>query len=206
MLDANGLADVLKQATAEAHRAAENHAFQRSLVQGRVSRAALARYQAGLLELVRAIEARLAALGPSGDSFRETMKAHAARLEADLSGLRNGDPAPSPSPGVRAFTDALGGAAWPPQAALAAFYVIEGSMNGNRFIRRALLASRPDLADHLSWFDPYGVDQRRRWQETRAEISRVGERLGSPEVAVRAARATFEVAGTLASEATGSRS
>lgn len=200
---ANGLADLLKEATAEAHRSAENHAFQRSLVRGRVSRAALVRHQTGLLELVRAIETGLAALGSSGEGFRKAMRAHAARLEADLGGLRNGEPGP-PSPGVRAFRDALGGDSWPPQAALAAFYVIEGSMNGNRFIRRALLAARPDLAGHLAYFDPYGGDQRRCWQETRTEISRIGKQIGSPEVAVRAARATFEVAGALASEAVGS--
>ena len=201
---ANGLADLLKQATAEAHRSAENHVFQRSLVRGHVSRVALARHQTGLLELVRAIETGLAALGSSGEGFRRAMRAHATRLEADLAGLRNGEPAPPPSPGVRALTEALGGESWPPQAALAAFYVIEGSMNGNRFIRRALLATRPELAGHLAYFDPYGGDQRRCWQETRTEISRIGEQIGSPEVAVRAARATFEAAGALASEAVGS--
>ncbi len=201
---ANGLADLLKEATAEAHRSAENHVFQRSLVRGRVSRAALVRHQTGLLELVRAIERGLNALGPSGDAFREAMAAHATRLEADLTGLRNGEPAPPPSPGVLELSETLGGDSWPPQAALGAFYVIEGSMNGNRFIRRALLATRPELADHLSWFDPYGDDQRRCWRETRAEISRIGEQIGSPEVAVRAARAAFDAAGALASEAVGS--
>lgn len=206
MRDTNGLADLLKQATAEAHRSAENHAFQRSLVRGLVSRRALARHQSGQLELVRAIEARLGALGSSGAGFRDAMGAHAARLEADLAGLRNGEPAAAPSPGVRSLSDRLGGESWPPQAALGAFYVVEGSMNGNRFIRRALLAARPELGGHLAYFDPYGEDQRRCWQEVRAEISRIGAELGRPELAVRAARATFEAAGALASEATSSRS
>ena len=76
-------------------------------------------------------------------------------------------------------------------------------MNGNRFIRRALLAARPDLAAHLAYFDPYGGDQRRCWQETRTEISRIGKQIGSPEVAVRAARGAFQGAGALASEAVG---
>ena len=76
-------------------------------------------------------------------------------------------------------------------------------MNGNRFIRRALTATRPELADHLDYFDPYGDDQRETWRRTRSEIDRVGAGLDQPQVAARAARAAFALAEALASEVAG---
>ena len=197
---AEGLADRLKAATAEQHAAAENHAFQRGLVRGQVSRAALAAHQSGLLDLVRLIGKRLLSRGPDWKSLADAMRDHAERLRLDLESL--GAPrGRAPSRAVARFADALGGASWSPEATLGAFYVIEGSMNGNRFIRRAVATERPDLAEGLRYFDPYGADQRARWREFRGAIDRLGRTLPAPEDAVRAARETFLVATSLADEA-----
>jgi heme oxygenase len=122
------------------------------------------------------------------------MGAHAGRLAADLAGLGNGGPPAAPSRAVRDFSARLGGSSWSAGAALGAFYVIEGSMNGNRFMRRAVEEKRPDLAPDLRYFDPYGSDQRARWKEFRSAIDRIGSTLGDPEEAVRAARETFDLA------------
>ncbi len=195
-----GLADRLRAATAEQHAAAENHVFQRDLVRGEVSRTALAAHQSAMLDLVRLIHARLLAQGPDWRDFAQAMGGHARRLARDLEGL-GGGPHERPSRAVQDFAGALGGARWSPEATLAAFYVIEGSMNGNRFIRRALVENRPELAGCLRYFDPYGRDQRARWKEFRSAIDRIGATLTDPETAVRAARETFTLAGTLASEA-----
>ncbi len=196
----NGLADRLKAATADQHAAAENHVFQRGLVRGKVSRTALAEHQSGLLGLVRLIQAQLLAQGPDWLRFADAMGGHGERLALDLESLGAGSHR-SPSPAVTRFADALGGASWSPEAALGAFYVVEGSMNGNRFIRRALAEERPDLAASLRYFDPYGKDQRARWREFRSSIDRIGRTLRFPDEAVRAARQTFMVAGELAGEA-----
>ena len=195
-----GLADRLKAATADQHAAAENHVFQRGLVRGKVSRTALAEHQSGLLGLVRLIQAQLLAQGPDWLRFADAMGGHGERLALDLESLGAGSHR-SPSPAVTRFADALGGASWSPEAALGAFYVVEGSMNGNRFIRRALAEERPDLAASLRYFDPYGKDQRARWREFRTAIDRIGRTLRVPDEAVRAARQTFMVAGELAGEA-----
>ena len=195
-----GLADRLKAATADQHAAAENHVFQRDLVRGEVSRTALAAHQSAMLDLVRLIHARLLAQGPDWQDFAQAMGDHAGRLARDLENLGGGSH-DRPSRAVLEFAGALGGARWTPEATLAAFYVIEGSMNGNRFIRRALVENRPELAGCLRYFDPYGKDQRARWKEFRSAIDRVGATLSDPEAAVRAARETFTLAGTLASEA-----
>ena len=196
----SGLADRLKAATADQHAAAENHVFQRGLVRGKVSRTALAEHQSGLLGLVRLIEAQLLAQGPDWRSFADAMGGHGGRLALDLESLGAGSHR-SQSPAATRFADALGGASWSPEAALGAFYVVEGSMNGNRFIRRALVEERPDLAASLRYFDPYGKDQRARWREFRNAIDRIGRTLRFPDEAVRAARQTFIAAGELAGEA-----
>lgn len=196
-----GLADRLKAATADQHAAAENHVFQRALVGGEVSRTALAAYQSGLRELIRVIEARLREQGPRWGHFADAMAAHAGRLTADLAGLLDGGPEPRGSRAVEAFSKRLGGGAWSAEAALGAFYVIEGSMNGNRFIRRAVEQKRPDLAPDLRYFDPYGDRQRVRWKEFRSAIDRIGGTLRNPEAAVHAARETFALASELGGEA-----
>lgn len=195
-----GLADRLKAETADQHVAAENHVFQRALVRGEVSRTALAAHQSAMLDLVRLIHARLLAQGPDWRDFAQAMGDHAGRLARDLEEL-GGESQERPSRAVLEFAGALGGARWTPEATLAAFYVIEGSMNGNRFIRRALVENRPELAQCLRYFDPYGPDQRARWKEFRSAIDRIGATLSDPGAAVRAARETFTLAGTLASEA-----
>ena len=194
------LADHLKAGTATQHVAAENHGFQRGLVRGEVSRAALAAHQSGLLDVVRLIEARLLAQGPDWRDLAQAMGGHARRLALDLESLGGGDQR-VPSRAATRFAAALGGVSWTPEATLGAFYVIEGSMNGNRFIGRAVAAKRPELAECLRYFDPYGSSQRARWSDFRSAIDRIGATLGDPEAAVRAARATFDVAGALASEA-----
>lgn len=200
------LADLLKQATAEAHRAAERHSFQRSLVRGRVSRAAFFIHQSGMLEIVRAVQKQLLAHpGPGWAECAEAMAAHGDRLQRDIEGLQDGDGPAPPSHAVRRLTERLGGSAWTPEATLGAFYVIEGSMNGNRFIRRALAAVRPALAAHLRYLDPYGPDQPVRWRQSRCLISQLGDTLADPAEAVRAARAAFAAAADLATEATATR-
>ena len=195
-----GLADRLKAATADQHAAAENHVFQRDLVRGEVSRTGLAAYQTALFELIRVIEARLRDQGPHWGPLAEAMGAHAGRLAADLAGLRNGAPDSAGSGAVRAFSERLGGGAWSAEATLGAFYVMEGSMNGNRHIRRAVEEKRPDLAADLRYFDPYGQHQRARWKEFRRAIDRIGGTLSNPEEAVRAARETFALASDLGDE------
>lgn len=199
----SGLADLLKEATAEDHRAAEGHPLQRSLVDGTVSRERFFAFQGRMLRLVRELAPRLSGGGPDWESFRAALSGHAARLAADLEGLgesSNGARRPERSAALDEFFRSLDEGPTPARA-LGAFYVIEGSMNGNRFIRRALAAGRPDLAGRLTYFDPYGDEQRARWKCFRAAITRAGAALDSPEPALSAARAAFRLIGRLADEA-----
>lgn len=196
------LADRLKETTAADHAAAEGHAFQRSLVAGTVPREQFLVFQSRMLRLLQALRPRLEGDGPEWAAFREALGGHEARLAADLRRLGNGavPNADAPGPALREFRRLLDEEPQP-EAALGAFYVIEGSMNGNRFIRRALAGRRSDLAAGLSYFDPYGDAQRERWRELRDAISRAGERLGSASTALAAARATFRLIGRFGDEA-----
>ena len=196
------LADRLKETTAADHAAAEGHAFQRSLVAGTVPREQFLVFQSRMLRLLRALRPRLEGDGPEWAAFREALGGHEARLAADLRRLGNGavPNADAPGPALREFRRLLDEEPQP-EAALGAFYVIEGSMNGNRFIRRALAGRRSDLAAGLSYFDPYGDAQRERWRELRDAINRAGERLGSASAALSAARATFRLIGRFGDEA-----
>ncbi len=198
---ASGLADRLKAATAADHAAAEGHPFQQGMVRGRVDRWAFAAHQAGWLDLVRLVGTRLRAREGEWAGLAEAMDAHAARLEADLATLGEGSPGER-SAAVSDLDARCGGEDWPPEFALGAFYVIEGSMNGNRFIARAIVRARPDLAGALRYFDPYGERQREIWGEFRAVVDRIGATLGNPEPVVAAARATFATARGIATEAT----
>ena len=197
-----GLADRLKEATAEDHRAAEGHPLQQSLVDGTVSRERFVAFQSRVLRLLRELAPRLTGGGPDWETFRAALSGHEARLAADLEGLdrqSNSARPPAPSAALDEFFRALDEGPMP-EGALGAFYVVEGSMNGNRFIRRAVAGSRPDLAAHLTYFDPYGDEQRGKWRGFREAISRVGAGFASPEPALSAARATFRLIGRLADE------
>lgn len=197
-----GLADLLKEATAEDHRAAEGHPLQQSLVNGTVSRESFVAFQSRVLRLLRELAPRLAGEGEDWGAFRAALSGHEARLAADLEGLgrsSNGVRPPAPSAALDEFFRALDEGPMP-EGALGAFYVIEGSMNGNRFIRRALAGRRPDWAEYLTYFDPYGEEQRERWMGFREAISRVGATLDSPAPTLSAARATFRLIGQLADE------
>ena len=199
---APGLADLLREATAEDHRAAEGHPLQQSLVAGTVSREGFVAFQSRVLRLLRELAPRLTGEGPDWEAFRAALSGHGTRLAADLEGLdrqSNGVRPPAPSAALDEFFRALDEGPMP-EGALGAFYVIEGSMNGNRFIRRAVAGNRPDLAAHLTYFDPYGDEQRGIWTGFREAISRVGAGLDSPEPALSAARATFRLIGRLADE------
>ncbi len=193
-------ADCLKEATAQAHRDAEKHRFQKDLVEGLVPPSRLFGFQTQMRHLIRAVHDALEGCGAAFAGFRAAMAGHLDRLEMDLAELGGGSLSPPPSPVLNGFLrDAS------PAAALGAFYVIEGSMNGNRFIRSAVAEKQPKIAGALRYFDPYGEAQRAHWKSWRERISEMGEQLADREAALASASRTFEIVGLLSEEADGTR-
>lgn len=181
----------LKDATWASHRSAEGRAWQRALARGAADPARLALYLEQLRRVHAALETRLdadpawaAALG-WGDSMR-----HSARLERDLAQLAAG-----PLPALPAALDVvneIGRAAAAEPAALIGFvYVLEGSMNGNRFILRALRRGPSAGSCGFAYFDPYGEQQPARWSAFKSALDRLA--LGPEEeaAAIAAALAAF---------------
>ncbi|MEM7227498.1 MAG: biliverdin-producing heme oxygenase [Planctomycetota bacterium] len=152
----------LKESSAEAHRTIEQRPLQQQLAKGVIAEPTFSAYLQQVGRMHDAIEThldRLIATRPEiapllGDDMR-----HSTRLSEAF---------PQPPANVVATTDALRCLEricdTTPAAILGAHYVLEGSMNGNRFIIRGL-AHAPHLAGHpaLAYFTPYGDEQPARW-------------------------------------------
>lgn len=197
------VADLLKHATADAHHRAETHPVQKAFASGAIERDRLAALFHRMHLLLTAVETRLetaASTDPALATLREHTSPHRDRLAADVAGLDPVGTSRPDSPAVAEYVARLGGETWSAPAIAGAFYVLEGSMNGNRFIRLGLEKRRPDLAPHLSYLDPYGDEQRPRWQATRRALDGVARDDVDRETMLDAARATFDVVQAISDE------
>ena len=78
-----------------------------------------------------------------------------------------------------------------PVALLGALYVLEGSTNGGRFLARALRKSWGLDGEGLSYFDPYGDEQRRMWALFREQMDEASFDAAPNNAIVEMAKATF---------------
>lgn len=162
------LADLLKTHTAEMHRFAETRPLQKSLASGRADASTLCVYLAQLGCLHEALER--ASATPELADFQSLTCDHSRHVQADLQALGG---AGEVLEETRAQADRLlASSQSDPWFALGALYVLEGSMNGNRFIVRALAQAlgRAPGVPGLSYWDPYGPAQRDRWLAFRAAL------------------------------------
>lgn len=173
-LPAEGRADALKTITAEAHRYAETRPLQKLLISGTITPGRLAVYLAQLRALHALVEdlfdrhPTIAVEIGWSDHLR-----HSRRLEADINALdANGQVDRQPIASTQDAITAIERAVERTPASLFGFiYVLEGSMNGNRFIAR-VLRTKSGIADcDLSYFDPYREEQPARWKAFRRALS-----------------------------------
>lgn len=168
-------AAALRDATAQAHRDAESRDMQRQLISGKLPHEALVLYLAQLHRLHAALERQFdahrelaAAVGFSDDAR------HSRRLEADLEQLGVGVSSLETLPAtLRLLADIDARMAEEPATLLGFFYVLEGSMNGNRFIVKALRHTPAGDRCGFTYFDPYGEAQPQRWQVFKAALDQV---------------------------------
>ena len=198
------LTQLLKDATQDAHRAAEQGALQRALVQGTLGGEALFAYL-GQLQLVHeALESQLdahptvaALLAWPGD-YR-----HSTRLQRDRAALgapaepRHAVATPACERWLRAFTSAV---AREPLALLGVFYVLEGSMNGNHFIVRKLRAGASGARCAFLYFDPYGDAQPARWAAVKKQLDAAPAPVGGEQCVLDAALQMFRAIGEIAED------
>lgn len=165
------IADALKERTAKMHRFAETRPLQKALVTGKASRGQLAIYLAQLGQLHQTLEALLERV-PEGAAqhVAALTQPHSHSIAGDLQALQEG---PSILEITSTLTDKMRRhAAEQPLFIIGALYVLEGSMNGNRYIARGLasgLGLKPGGAG-LTYWDPYGEAQHAHWDQFRKAL------------------------------------
>ena len=191
------LADALRERTKEAHTRAERHPVQARLVKGEASRAEYAAWLGQMLHVWIAVDAtvgELAVHDPRVAAMVKPWHAHAARVAADLAFLDHG---PAYFPATRAaaaFSTWLRAAAADKDAAVVgAWYVLEGSANGGRFIAKAVSRALGIAGpEGLTALDPHGELQRERWAVWKADLDAQPWRRDEQEAIIAAAERTFD--------------
>lgn len=205
MTDVPGTMLTLCNHTAEHHRRAEAHPFQQQLVRGLLPRPLYLRWLAQMLHIHAALEAHLdrlvqrhPRLVTSFDASRRKVPA----LRSDLAFL-GGDAAEPPLPAARALIERFDRLdAEHSLAFLGAFYVLEGSTNGSKYIARKIRPAYelPATGEGSRYLDPYGDEQPARWQAFKDAMGGVEFTAAEVEELVAVARSTFDAVHDLGGE------
>ncbi|MGB5301658.1 MAG: biliverdin-producing heme oxygenase [Gemmatimonadota bacterium] len=174
--DSTRIMENLKEATAEQHRDAERRQLQRELVRGQLAPETYAAWLGQMFLVHEALWESIAAQRPDHARLGAIVLddgLHVGHLRADLAafGLDADDVAPLPST-QRAIQAIEQASESDPLSLLGYNYVLEGSMNGNQYIARALQQA-PGISA-MSYLDPYGVEQRPSWQAYRERMNDAG--------------------------------
>lgn len=186
----------LKAETTEHHARAEGKSLQRAMVSGGLGRPVLADFFEQLWLVHSALEAAIDRHRDVEQMLRVVPdeQRHSQRLEADLRYLGRESHARTTLPASGRLIDAIIEAARAcPAALLGMHYVLEGSMNGNRFIAVALrrtLGLTPGHGDR--YLDPYGDQQRPKWIAFRAAVDALPWTQEKADAAVAAAKRMFD--------------
>lgn len=191
--DSTRIMKLLKESTDEQHRDAERRRLQKDMVQGRLS---AERYRVWLEQMYVLHRT----LSDEIDRCRNDCTPlvavvtddglHVDHLRADLAALGSDPDSVEALPATaRAVGKIRRTARKDPLSLLGYNYVLEGSMNGNRFIARALASALEVPA--TSYLDPYGEEQRPMWLAYRERMNAVGFDAGQAEAMVRAAQDMF---------------
>jgi heme oxygenase len=201
------LMTALRTGTAAQHASAEGKALQQRMVRGQISRTEYVAWLGQLVHVHAAIEQGvhvaknlrggevLSVIGPAHQ--------HTARLKSDLEFLGGGTVTEvGASAATRALVAEVENSAGSNAARLfGMWYVLEGSMNGNVYIARAVakgLGLNGD--DGLSYLSSYGARQREVWAEFRASADAVAVEASAIEDAVGGAKRMFEGIGAMSDE------
>jgi len=193
----------LREETRPNHTAAEQHALQRDMVSGRLSREAYARYLARLHRVHEALERAIVKVSDRRITSAATPNLfQTANFEADLSFYGAAPVDLAGAPATRAVASAIDEAAkGNPVRLLGFFYVLEGSKNGSRYIAKAVRRSY-NLAsqDGLRALDPHGEAQPALWAAFRARVDANEWTESERDQVVDAAKAMFDAIVAIADE------
>jgi heme oxygenase len=197
-----GIMDLLKASTAEQHRDAEHRRLQQELVSGRVSAAKYSAWLGQMFLLHKTLWEEIFRRGKDYPAIADVVRdegRHVANLRADLARLGNDATRVVPLPSTaRAIQEIRTASESDPLALLGYNYVLEGSMNGNRFIAKALARTLEGPA--LAYLDPYGEEQRATWQAYRERMGAAHLDAEQADRVVAAARGMFGFIATMSDE------
>lgn len=187
------LADALKTRTQDAHTRAERHALQGAMVRGVIKPELYALWLVQMHEIWTALDAGLSRLARNDQRVASMLKPaheHSPRVAADLTDL--GTPRTQPTQAAINFAKRIHDMAQANDVGvLGAWYVLEGSANGGRFIAKAMAKSfGPSFP--LRSLDPHGEAQRELWGQWRAGIDAAGFSMTEQDRIIAVASDTFD--------------
>jgi heme oxygenase len=191
-----GVMDRLKAETSELHTQAEKMPLQHAMVTGQISREAFAAFLVQLHFVHEALEKAIVDARGRCERLRvvpEEQLQHASRIGEDLRVF--GIAQPSVKIGAatnQVVRDIQVLAASDPMALLGVHYVLEGSMNGNRYIAKAIRRGLGfEGTTGTRYLDPYGEAQREKWIGFRMAVDRLEWNDSEIEAALRGAKMMF---------------
>jgi len=173
------------------------------MIKGTLPREKFAAYLGQLLHVHGRLEDTLEKLSAEHEPLSAVFRSHYARradLKADLEfhGYESGPPSAATQSLV---ADIDRWAEEQPVALLGPLYVLEGSMNGNKFIARSLMqAWSLGPGAGFRYLDPYGEEQRAKWAEFRADMDSQDFAPEECETIIAAAQRTFDAIAEIADE------
>ena len=192
-----GLAQLLKEGTAELHDQAENAAFQTRMVGGKLDRAEFTEFLNQVLIVHRALDPLLTeASGTDSRVGAMLLPEHrrVPRIEGDIERL-GGSIGSEPLPSTERFVAFIQQAAVDdPVALVGVLYVNEGATNGNKVVAKRVrdgIGLDKDFA--LGYLDPHGAEQRKRWMAFKAGLDELDMTEPERQSCLDAARATFRL-------------
>jgi heme oxygenase len=191
--DSARVMELLKESTEDQHRDAERRRLQKDMVQGRLHTDRYRVWVGQMYLLHRTLSDEIDRCRGECAPLRAVVRdegLHVEHLRADLAALGCDADAVEPLPATARALEQIRRTARVDSLSLLGYnYVLEGSMNGNRFIARALGPALEVAA--VSYLDPYGDEQRPLWLAYRERMNAVGFDAGQAETMVRAAQDMF---------------
>ena len=192
-----GLAQLLKDGTADLHELAEHAAFQTRMVNGVLTRAEFIDFLNQVLIVHHTLDGLLSEAAAADDRVGAMFRPvhhREEKIEADIERL-GGSVGAEPLASTNRFladVERLGDEC--PVALIGVLYVNEGATNGNKVVAKRIrdgLGLEKDFA--LDYLDPHGPDQRRNWMAFKGMLDELKMTEAEREACLDAAKATFRL-------------
>lgn len=192
-----GLAQMLKEGTAELHELAEHAAFQTRMVSGGLSRDEFIAFLNQVLIVHRTLDGLLSEAAAADDRVGAMFRPvhhREEKIEADIERL-GGTVGAEPLAATSRFlaeVDRLCDTC--PVALIGVLYVNEGATNGNKVVAKRIrdgLGLEKEFA--LDYLDPHGRDQRKNWMAFKGMLDELKMSETEREACLDAAKATFRL-------------